>query len=167
MSRPTGVFFGSHPLPEPEGAPSGRLVEHGAETFYAIERAEGLRHFHGLEPWSAGRTNSAFFGGQSHVRAPRRSTPARALRLGAPARLELQLSTGAGARAELPSQTKSVVRIRTTLFASRPPEYDRFVGLRPTGRRRRLLLSRERARRFYTTRGTTPRAARRSRSRGR
>jgi hypothetical protein len=42
MSRPAGVFFGSHQLPESEGAPSGRLVEHGAETFYAIERAEGL-----------------------------------------------------------------------------------------------------------------------------
>jgi hypothetical protein len=45
MSRPAGVFLGNHQLPESESAPSGRLVEHGAETFYAIDRAEGLRPF--------------------------------------------------------------------------------------------------------------------------
>src|SRR5258707_11532669 len=45
MSRPAGVFLGNHQLPESEHAPSGRLVEHGAETYYAIERAEGLRPF--------------------------------------------------------------------------------------------------------------------------
>jgi hypothetical protein len=45
MSRPAGVFFGNHQLPEPEGTPSGRLVEHGSETYYAIDRAEGLRPF--------------------------------------------------------------------------------------------------------------------------
>ncbi len=45
MSRPAGVFLGNHQLPESESALSGRLVEHGAETFYAIDRAEGLRPF--------------------------------------------------------------------------------------------------------------------------
>ncbi len=45
MSRPSRVFLGNHELPESEHAPSGRLVEHGAETYYAIERAEGLRPF--------------------------------------------------------------------------------------------------------------------------
>ena len=45
MSRPAGVFLGNHQLPESESAPIGRLVEHGVETFYAIERAEGLRPF--------------------------------------------------------------------------------------------------------------------------
>ncbi len=45
MSRPAGVFLGNHQLPESEPAPSGRLVEYGAETFYAIDRAEGLRPF--------------------------------------------------------------------------------------------------------------------------
>jgi hypothetical protein len=45
MSRPAGVFLGNHQLPESEHAPSGRLVDHGAETYYAIERAEGLRPF--------------------------------------------------------------------------------------------------------------------------
>ena len=45
MSRPVGVFLGNHQLPESESSPSGRLVEHGAETYYAIEHAEGLRPF--------------------------------------------------------------------------------------------------------------------------
>src|SRR5450755_2903687 len=45
MSRPAGVFLGDHQLPESEGTPSGRLVDHGSETYYAIEHAEGLRPF--------------------------------------------------------------------------------------------------------------------------
>ncbi|HWZ88014.1 MAG TPA: hypothetical protein VNW92_04170, partial [Polyangiaceae bacterium] len=45
MSRPAGVFLGNHQLPESEHAPSGRLVDHGEETYYAIERAEGLGPF--------------------------------------------------------------------------------------------------------------------------
>ena len=45
MSRPAGVFLGNHQLPESESAASGRLVEHGAETYYAIDRAEGMRPF--------------------------------------------------------------------------------------------------------------------------
>lgn len=45
MSRPVGVFLGNHQLPESEPSPTGRLVEHGADTFYAIERAEGLSPF--------------------------------------------------------------------------------------------------------------------------
>ena len=45
MSRPVGVYLGSHQLPESESAPSGRLVEYGKETYYAIEHAEGLRPF--------------------------------------------------------------------------------------------------------------------------
>jgi hypothetical protein len=45
MSRPVGVFLGNHQLPESESVTSGRLVEHGSETYYAIEHAEGLRPF--------------------------------------------------------------------------------------------------------------------------
>ena len=45
MSRPVGVFFGNHQLPESGSATSGRLVERGTETYYAIDHAEGLRPF--------------------------------------------------------------------------------------------------------------------------
>ena len=45
MSRSAGVFLGNHQLPVSEQGPSGRLVEHGADTYYAIERAEALRPF--------------------------------------------------------------------------------------------------------------------------
>jgi hypothetical protein len=45
MSRSRGVFLGNHQLPAGERAPSGRLVEHGSETYYAIEHAEGMRPF--------------------------------------------------------------------------------------------------------------------------
>ena len=73
MSRPAGVFLGSHQLPESEGAPSGRLVEYGAETFYAIERAEGLRHFlmsvvSDSDHWLFVASNGALTAGRRNVK---------------------------------------------------------------------------------------------------
>jgi len=44
MSR-SGVFLGDHQLPAFEHVPSGRLVERGSETYYAIEHAAGMRPF--------------------------------------------------------------------------------------------------------------------------
>ncbi|HEX3777335.1 MAG TPA: hypothetical protein VHV51_22835 [Polyangiaceae bacterium] len=45
MSRPAGVCLGNHELPQSEQEASGRLVEHGADTDYAIDHAEALRPF--------------------------------------------------------------------------------------------------------------------------
>ncbi|HEY4105793.1 MAG TPA: hypothetical protein VGM44_17960 [Polyangiaceae bacterium] len=47
MSRPAGVFLGNHEVrdSESEAAASGRLVERGVDTYYAIEHAEALRPF--------------------------------------------------------------------------------------------------------------------------
>ncbi len=73
MSRPVGVFLGSHQLAESESAPSGRLVEHGAETYYAIERAEGLRHFlmsvvSDSDHWLFVSSNGALTAGRRNVK---------------------------------------------------------------------------------------------------
>ena len=73
MSRPVGVFLGSHQLAESESVPSGRLVEHGAETYYAIERAEGLRHFlmsvvSDSDHWLFVSSNGALTAGRRNVK---------------------------------------------------------------------------------------------------
>ncbi len=73
MSRPVGVFLGSHQLAESESVPSGRLVEYGAETYYAIERAEGLRHFlmsvvSDSDHWLFVSSNGALTAGRRNVK---------------------------------------------------------------------------------------------------